>query len=191
MPSLPRLWMTLIGLLFLGFYIFVLCCQSALLDSESSHDVGNTLGASSRVLRVQQTSFTDPPIDVTDTIAEATARAELGKSTWHFLHRVAAGFDKSPTLERSRDMVNFFTLAADFYPCPECAKHFRDVIKMRPIDASNLNNRVLSLWLCAVHNDVNQRLLKPLFSCTLDALKERWGKCGCFDDNNITTINTI
>ena len=181
-PPLPQQKvMRLIGsILFLG-YIFV-CCQSALLAP--SNDGGNTFGASSRVLRVQTPLNTD----AADAIAEAAARAELGKSTWHFFHRVAAAFDKEPTLERSREMVTFFTLAADFFPCPECAKHFRELIKHRPIDASD--NRALSLWLCAVHNEVNQRLSKPIFTCTLDALKERWGKCGCFDINNETSTTT-
>lgn len=182
-PPPHRLLISLLGILFVG-YIFV-CCQSALLAPPNE---GNTFGASSRVLRVQTTPLTDPPTDVADAIADAAARAELGKSTWHFFHRVAAAFDKSPSLERSREMVTFFTLAADFYPCPECAKHFRELIKKRPIDASD--NRALSLWLCAVHNEVNLRLSKPIFSCTLDALKERWGKCGCFDVNNVTTTMT-
>ena len=32
-----------------------------------------------------------------------------------------------------------------------------------------------------------ERLGKPRFACTLDALKERWGSCGCFDVKNVTT----
>ena len=38
----------------------------------------------------------------------------------------------------------------------------------------------------AAHNAVNARLGKPRFECSLDALKERWGSCGCFDVKNAT-----
>ena len=30
-------------------------------------------------------------------------------------------------------------------------------------------------------NKVNEKLGKPLFSCTIEALAEKWGSCGCFD----------
>jgi hypothetical protein len=53
------------------------------------------------------------------------------------------------------------------------------LIAEMPPDASS--NRALSLWACAAHNVVNRRLHKPEFPCTLDALRERWGDCGCFD----------
>jgi FAD-linked sulfhydryl oxidase len=100
------------------------------------------------------------------------------------LHRLAAQYDKEPTPEKQRDVEAFFKLLGDFYPCPDCAKHFRGMLAEHPIDARS--NRHLSLWLCKLHNNVNVRLGKPLFPCELDALKDRWGSCGCFDANNAT-----
>jgi hypothetical protein len=110
---------------------------------------------------------------------EAAVRAELGHGVWNMLHRMAAQYDKAPTAERRSDMVEFFRLLGEFYPCPQCAAHFREMVAEHPVDATD--NRALSLWLCSVHNIVNARLGKPQFPCTLDALKERWGECGCFD----------
>ena len=55
-----------------------------------------------------------------------------------------------------------------------------------PPRAHLADNRALSLWLCAAHNEVNARLGKPRFECSLEALKERWGSCGCFDEKNGT-----
>ena len=110
---------------------------------------------------------------------KAEIRAELGHGTWNMLHRLAATFDKEPTPERQREAAEFFRLFGKFYPCEWCAKHFREMLDEHPIQTAN--NRELSLWLCKLHNIVNERLNKPQFPCTLDALKERWGNCGCFD----------
>ena len=196
MSGAPRRLFLVVGLLFLVY--FFICCQTSLLTSlTQSLEFGSSSVDPSRTARVLRASapggidagVTSAAAD--DAIADAAARAELGKSTWHLLHRVAAGFDKSPTLARKHEIETFFKLSTEFYPCPECAKHFRDVIKMRPIDASD--NRALSLWLCAAHNDVNKNIGKPVFPCTLDALKERWGKCGCFDmpTNSTTATDTV
>jgi FAD-linked sulfhydryl oxidase len=106
-------------------------------------------------------------------------RQELGRGTWNMLHRMAAKYDKEPTARKRQEVVTFFKLLGDFYPCTECAAHFRDMLKENPVEPGN--NRELSLWLCRVHNIVNRRLGKAEFPCTLEALKDRWGSCGCFD----------
>jgi hypothetical protein len=43
----------------------------------------------------------------------------------------------------------------------------------------NYNHRVqsredLAMWLCHQHNDVNEKIGKPLFHCNMKALDERW-----------------
>ena len=110
--------------------------------------------------------------------AKAAVRAELGRGTWTLLHRMAAAFDKSPSFARVLEAERFFGALGNLYPCPECAAHLRTLLAARPVDARD--NARLSLWLCALHNDVNAHLGKPSFTCTLDAIKERWGSCGCF-----------
>jgi hypothetical protein len=112
-------------------------------------------------------------------------RAELGRGAWNLLHRMAAAFDKAPTPARSAEAVAFFGGLASLYPCPECAAHFQELLRESPVDARD--NRRLSVWLCRVHNLVNQRLSKPEFACTIEALAERWGSCGCFDLPNATS----
>jgi FAD-linked sulfhydryl oxidase len=116
------------------------------------------------------------PLD--EAAEKALVRAELGRSSWNLLHRLAASFDKAPSLERRREAEQFFGLLGVLYPCPDCAAHFRELLKDNPVDATN--NRRLSLWLCGVHNLVNARLGKAEFPCTLQALAEKWGSCGCF-----------
>ena len=36
----------------------------------------------------------------------------------------------------------------------------------------------LAVWLCNRHNEVNEKLGKPLFPCVLKDLDERWRKGG-------------
>lgn len=115
--------------------------------------------------------------------ANAT-RAELGRAGWHVLHRMAAAYDKEPTPEAIADMQTFFRLWGQFYACSECAAHFREMLAAHPVDARS--NRHLSIWLCEVHNMVNERLGKPAFPCTIEALSERWGSCGCFEGASST-----
>lgn len=116
---------------------------------------------------------------LTEAEQHARIRAELGHGTWNMLHRVAAKFDKDPTPERRAEVAHFFDVFSHFYPCEECAGHFRGMLAEHPIDARS--NKHLSLWLCKLHNIVNERLHKPAFPCTLEALAEKYGDCGCFD----------
>lgn len=116
-------------------------------------------------------------------------RAELGHGVWNMLHRMAAQYEKNPTPKQKADIIEFFNLLGTFYPCTECAAHFREMLKEHPVEPDN--NKQLSLWLCRVHNIVNERLGKPSFECTLENLKERYGSCGCFDDDSKDTDQNV
>jgi hypothetical protein len=125
------------------------------------------------------------PLPLDEAAEKARVRAELGRGAWNLLHRLAAAFDKQPTPARSAEAEAFFSGLGALYPCADCAAHFRELLQAHPVDARD--NRRLSTWLCRVHNLVNERLGKAQFSCELDALKERWGSCGCFDPPNATS----
>jgi hypothetical protein len=106
-------------------------------------------------------------------------RAILGRGTWNLLHTIAAvRYDKTPSLETQAEMTQFVHQLAALYPCPVCAEHFAAMLVDDPPEVRT--NAAFSLWLCRTHNRVNERLKKPAFPCTLDALAERWGSCGCF-----------
>ncbi|KAF5831263.1 ERV/ALR sulfhydryl oxidase domain-containing protein [Dunaliella salina] len=67
-------------------------------------------------------------------------------------------------------MRNMIDAVAEFYPCSFCRAHFQSEVDPNPPDTSS--NSSLSLWLCDMHNKVNERLGKPLFDCS-KAL-QRW-----------------
>lgn len=66
---------------------------------------------------------------------------------------------------------------AQLYPCGECARHFQQLLGELPPQVGS--RKAASLWLCALHNEVNKSLGKEEFPC--DKLDESYD-CGCGDD---------
>ncbi|OLY82779.1 FAD-linked sulfhydryl oxidase ALR [Smittium mucronatum] len=95
---------------------------------------------------------------------------ELGRSTWTFLHTMAAYYPATPTEIEKDNMRTFINSFKWVYPCGPCASHLRKEIRRDPpkVD-SNLD---LSLWFCYTHNKVNKILGKPEFDCS--RVLERW-----------------
>lgn len=95
---------------------------------------------------------------------------ELGRSAWTLLHTMAAYYPEQPTSQQQALMKLFMAGLAEFYPCHYCAEHLKEQVKASPPKVSS--NCELSYWLCSIHNNVNERLGKPLFNC--DNVFERW-----------------
>jgi len=100
--------------------------------------------------------------------------AELGLGTWKLLHSMTAWYPDQPTSQQKGRMTNFFQTLADFYPCTYCAEDFQTNLEKSPVEAESRTD--LCLWLCNQHNQVNQKLGKPLFDCNMKNLDERWRK---------------
>ncbi|ORY05205.1 hypothetical protein K493DRAFT_204830 [Basidiobolus meristosporus CBS 931.73] len=110
-------------------------------------------------------------------LGNATARAELGRATWHLVHTMAARFPEYPTQQQQQSLLQFFHLLSTLYPCGDCAEEFQKLLKQNPPQVSS--REAASQWACGIHNLVNKRLRKPQFDCSTVA--ERW-KCGCTDE---------
>lgn len=102
------------------------------------------------------------------------SRQELGRSTWAFLHIMAAAYPPNPTPQTIQEHKLFFQLLPRIYPCPDCRAHMKVMFHELPPRLDSQHD--FAQWLCEAHNRVNLRLGKPVFDCT--TLDERWD-CGC------------
>ncbi|KAJ8517512.1 hypothetical protein ONZ45_g5322 [Pleurotus djamor] len=114
-------------------------------------------------------------------LANATAKAALGRATWKLLHTMTLRYPESPTADERDALNSYFHLTSRLYPCGDCATHFQALLKKFPPQTSS--RRAASSWLCFVHNQVNERLKKPIFDCA--HLDDEYD-CGCGDDPTST-----
>ncbi|KAL2552363.1 FAD-linked sulfhydryl oxidase ERV1 [Forsythia ovata] len=98
-------------------------------------------------------------------------KEELGRATWTFLHTLAAQYPDKPTRQQKKDAKELMAILSRMYPCKECADHFKEVLRVNPVQAGS--HEEFSRWLCHVHNVVNRSLGKLVFPCErVDARKE-------------------
>ncbi|KAF9617999.1 hypothetical protein IFM89_039370 [Coptis chinensis] len=108
-------------------------------------------------------------------LAKPVSKEELGRATWTFLHTLAAQFPDRPTRQQKKDVKELMAILSRFYPCKECADHFKEVLSANPVQAGSQSE--FSQWLCHVHNVVNRSLGKLVFPC--QRVDARWGKLEC------------
>ena len=104
---------------------------------------------------------------------------ELGFNTWTMLHTLSAYFPDEPTVEQQSYASVLLLTLSKLYPCSICAADFEIYVAEKPPDTTS--REALSLWMCRLHNSVNQKLGKPLTPCKISTLDERWryGSPGC------------
>ncbi|XP_068203921.1 FAD-linked sulfhydryl oxidase ALR-like [Palaemon carinicauda] len=144
----------------------------------------NSTGNSDKLNTSEETSSSDQDYPLWGEAAKyggcPADSVALGQGSWRLLHSMAAYYPVKPTVEQQEDMSTFIKIFSKFYPCQPCAEDFRDWLKNNTPDVSSRSN--LSRWFCDAHNEVNVKLGKPKYDCSL--IDQRWrdgwtdGSCG-------------
>ncbi|KAG0141282.1 hypothetical protein CROQUDRAFT_686153 [Cronartium quercuum f. sp. fusiforme G11] len=94
----------------------------------------------------------------------------LGRHTWTFLHTTAAYYPPEPTPAQKSSMLQLLNALPTLYPCRNCADDLELELKRNPPNVSSREK--LEAWMCETHNEVNRRLGKEEFDCSL--VSQRW-----------------
>lgn len=69
-------------------------------------------------------------------------------------------------------MQQFLSAFSKLYPCWVCAEDFQKWLARPGNEPKVKGQDELGMWMCQAHNEVNVKLGKPEFDCTL--WKQRW-----------------
>mmetsp|Transcript_14765 Transcript_14765/g.44610 ORF Transcript_14765/g.44610 Transcript_14765/m.44610 type:complete len:178 (+) Transcript_14765:270-803(+) len=103
------------------------------------------------------------------------SKEELGRSTWTFLHSLAAQWPERPSKQQKKDAHSLVDVLTRIYPCAACAQHFGELVKRSPPKVDSQAD--FELWMCDAHNQVNTSIGKPVFNCKVAGL--RWPSVQC------------
>lgn len=109
-------------------------------------------------LRPSRTSDTARPTDA------ARPRAQL--------HTIAAYYPDKPTAPEKSAALGFLRAFPTLYPCKDCAHDMAAVMEEMPPRVDS--RAAFSIWMCELHNHVNEKVGKPTFRCSLTELDEAW-----------------
>lgn len=65
---------------------------------------------------------------------------------------------------------SLITSISHLYPCSYCAKHLREELLVSPPRVES--RTAIEIYMCELHNEVNERIGKPTFDCS--RVRERW-----------------
>eukprot|EP00826_Nyctotherus_ovalis_P054345 TRINITY_DN7109_c0_g5_i1.p2 TRINITY_DN7109_c0_g5~~TRINITY_DN7109_c0_g5_i1.p2 ORF type:complete len:129 (+),score=46.33 TRINITY_DN7109_c0_g5_i1:132-518(+) len=114
-------------------------------------------------------------------------KRENGRNFWNFMHTLAAYYPAKPTCKQVEHMDFFVKNCADYFLIESTwANTFNKNVREQPPKLDSQESFVM--WMCAQHNQINERIGKPLFPCTVKDLTERWGPVTLPDDQGKTNI---
>lgn len=136
-------------------------------------DINEWRAKATRILAAGASSAVATHVVSSDSYAQEECppdAAQLGRSTWIFLHTMSTYYPQAPSLRQQRDMHEFLRILGTVYPCPVCAEHYQECFHRVPPTVQNRES--LMRWVCERHNEVNERQGKPRFDCS--RVFERW-----------------
>lgn len=88
-----------------------------------------------------------------------------GESAWNLIHLIAYEYPLNPSPDDQLHHFNFYSNLQYILPCSVCRAHYSEYIKKQPLSDYALSSRsALLRWTIDLHNAVNKRLGKKVFS---------------------------
>lgn len=97
---------------------------------------------------------------------------QLGRAGWDILHSSAAVYPYKPTEVQREAMHSFILGWSQLYACSWCAYHMRQYVKAHPPQVEDKLS--VTRYVCELHNEVNERLHKPVYDCDPMNVLRRW-----------------
>jgi len=93
-------------------------------------------------------------------------REQLGRHAWFYLHTVAATYPQFPTDEDKSGVRMLMASFGQLFPCKLCRRHLQGNLADKELGPVAVDSREsLSIWMCKLHNSVNQQNKKAEFPC--------------------------
>lgn len=94
-----------------------------------------------------------------------------GSHGWKFLHAVTLVYPNKPSNREKKEYKEFFTTIGNVLPCYGCREHYQKNLKKFPLTDDILSSqKTLVKWLIDLHNDVNKRLGKKVFTGEVESI---------------------
>lgn len=138
------------------------------------HSIWTVLLVSTLMLTIPSSSLPDE--EGGDLDESKMTRKELGNHGWAILHTMAAYFPSDPSPLQLDHAYRFLEYFGEMFPCRTCGSHFLAMLKEYPTEFQTREE--FMIYVCELHNRVNERLGYPEFECSLEHLRERWGGAG-------------
>lgn len=87
-----------------------------------------------------------------------------GPIFWAMMHILSMAYPEDPTYSEKRSAKELFNALVHLLPCPVCRSHYKETLQKIPVETWLDNRTSLVEWVWMVHNDVNERLGKPVIS---------------------------
>jgi hypothetical protein len=111
-----------------------------------------------------------------------------GKSYWEVLHTITFAYPDSPNQEDKSNVKNFFIALKPMLPCETCRLHYAKNLEVYPLTDDILSSKYkLISWIVNLHNEVNKRTGKPIFTVE-DVINKYTNKS---NDSSIIHIVTL
>ena len=88
-----------------------------------------------------------------------------GPPLWHKMHMKTFDYPDNPTDRDKINVIRYFkNIPNSNMPCEKCKIHYKRELSVSPIENVVYSRKSLIKWLIDLHNKVNVRLGKPIFT---------------------------